>query len=289
MPSKGKKPLRSSSINRSSPAPSLAYSLQEQQTTRTDEALDRGFLAVAAARFPQLISESAFCGIVSKIEAPHNKGNHARIWLSEEAMLSSSLLPGSLVSVSLAPSGKQGSDGFPLQNFFEDYAVHLEVNIGDSFLNRVGCYFAIASVYPSSEMKKWKNSGRSVLLAGSMEDFYLMETLYTGVLIYGPPGTGKTTLVSCCTRQVGAQLFLVNGPEIFSQYYGESEQALRDIFDSARKAAPAVVFIDELDAIAPSRKNGGEELSLRMVATLLNLMDEIKRFDRIIVIAAKST
>ncbi|XP_020576783.1 calmodulin-interacting protein 111 [Phalaenopsis equestris] len=109
---------------------------------------------------------------------------------------------------------------------------------------------------------------------------------YSGVLLHGPPGTGKTTMVSCCVREAGARLFLVNGPEIVSQYYGESEQALQKIFDSARTAAPAVVFIDELDAIAPSRAGGGEELSLRMVATLLKLMDDIKKSGGILVIAA---
>ncbi|CAM0874868.1 unnamed protein product [Alopecurus aequalis] len=109
---------------------------------------------------------------------------------------------------------------------------------------------------------------------------------YKGLLLYGPPGTGKTSLASSCAYDVGANLFTVNGPEIISQYHGESEQTLYDIFTSAKQAAPAVIFIDELDAIAPARKDGGEELSLRMVATLLKLMDEIGRNDRVILIAA---
>lgn len=109
---------------------------------------------------------------------------------------------------------------------------------------------------------------------------------YKGLLLYGPPGTGKTSLASSCAYDLGANLFTVNGPEIVSQYHGESEQALYDIFTSAKQAAPAVIFIDELDAIAPARKDGGEELSIRMVATLLKLMDEIGRNDRVILIAA---
>uniref|UniRef100_A0ACD5W911 Uncharacterized protein n=1 Tax=Avena sativa TaxID=4498 RepID=A0ACD5W911_AVESA len=109
---------------------------------------------------------------------------------------------------------------------------------------------------------------------------------YKGLLLYGPPGTGKTSLASSCAYDLGANLYTVNGPEIVSQYHGESEQALYDIFTSAKQAAPAVIFIDELDAIAPARKDGGEELSLRMVATLLKLMDEIGRNDRVILIAA---
>ncbi|KAL8213719.1 hypothetical protein R6Q57_003168 [Mikania cordata] len=107
-----------------------------------------------------------------------------------------------------------------------------------------------------------------------------------GVLLHGPPGTGKTSLVRLCVNDAGVDIFTINGPEIVSQFYGESEQALHAVFDSAIRAAPAVVFIDELDAIAPSRKEGGEELSGRIVATLLNLMDGISRTDGLLVIAA---
>lgn len=64
---------------------------------------------------------------------------------------------------------------------------------------------------------------------------------YKGVLLYGPPGTGKTSLATYCAHGVGASLFSINGPEIISQYYGESEQALHDVFESARRAAPSVV------------------------------------------------
>lgn len=128
-----------------------------------------------------------------------------------------------------------------------------------------------------------------------------------GILLHGPPGTGKTSLVQQCAKDVGVKLFTVRGPEIVSQYYGESEKAVRDIFDAASRALPAVVrfhlnplyhilftfsirlilhvdcctilmlkvFIDELDAIAPARDFGGDSLSERIVATLLNLMDGI--------------
>ncbi|XP_026415570.1 calmodulin-interacting protein 111-like [Papaver somniferum] len=109
-----------------------------------------------------------------------------------------------------------------------------------------------------------------------------------GVLLYGPPGTGKTSLAKSCVRDAGVNLFSINGPEIISQFHGESEQALHEIFDSATRAAPAVVFIDELDAIAPARKDGGEELSQRMVATLLNLMDGASRTEGVLVIAASN-
>nr|CAD1823281.1 unnamed protein product [Ananas comosus var. bracteatus] len=109
---------------------------------------------------------------------------------------------------------------------------------------------------------------------------------FKGVLLHGPPGTGKTSLAISCAHEAGAKLFSINGSEIMTQYYGESEQALCDVFYSARLAAPAVVFIDEFDAIALSREDGGEDLSSRMVVTLSQLMDEIKRIDHLLVIAA---
>ncbi|KAF8102067.1 hypothetical protein N665_0201s0356 [Sinapis alba] len=107
-----------------------------------------------------------------------------------------------------------------------------------------------------------------------------------GVLIHGPPGTGKTSLARSFARDSGVNFFSVNGAEIIRQYVGESEKALEEVFRSASNATPAVVFIDDLDAIAPTREEGGEELSQRMVATLLNLMDGISRSDGVVVIAA---
>ncbi|XP_010271923.1 PREDICTED: calmodulin-interacting protein 111 isoform X2 [Nelumbo nucifera] len=129
---------------------------------------------------------------------------------------------------------------------------------------------------------------KEIILSSSVKDILSSLGLRTtkGVLLHGPPGTGKTSLAHACACDAGVNLFSVNGPEIVSQYYGESEKALHEVFDSASQAAPAVVFIDELDAIAPARKEGGEELSQRIVATLLNLMDGISRTDGILVIAA---
>ncbi|XVF13657.1 hypothetical protein REPUB_Repub08aG0226800 [Reevesia pubescens] len=117
----------------------------------------------------------------------------------------------------------------------------------------------------------------------ALSSFGLQTT--KGVLLHGPPGTGKTSLARLCVRDAGVNLFYVNGPEIVSEYHGESEQELHKVFESATLAAPSVVFIDELDAIAPARKEGGEQLSQRMVATLLNLMDGISRTDGVLVIA----
>ncbi|KAL6969746.1 hypothetical protein U1Q18_029456 [Sarracenia purpurea var. burkii] len=127
-----------------------------------------------------------------------------------------------------------------------------------------------------------------IILSSSVNDISSTFTLRPtkGVLLHGPPGTGKTSLVKKCAHDTGINLFTVNGPEIFSQYYGESEQALQEVFDSASRATPAVIFIDELDAIAPARRDGGEELSQRMVAALLTLMDGICRTDGLLVISA---
>ncbi|KAK8473378.1 hypothetical protein PHAVU_001G119600 [Phaseolus vulgaris] len=126
------------------------------------------------------------------------------------------------------------------------------------------------------------------IISSSLNDALSSFGLRTtrGVLLHGPTGTGKTSLAQLCTHDVGVNFFPINGPEIVTQYYGESEQALHKVFDSAIEAAPAVVFIDELDAIAPARKEGGEELSQRLVATLLNMMDGISRTEGLLVIAA---
>ncbi|XP_057972231.1 calmodulin-interacting protein 111 isoform X2 [Malania oleifera] len=124
------------------------------------------------------------------------------------------------------------------------------------------------------------------IISSSVKDTLSSLGLRTtkGVLLHGPSGTGKTTLVRLCARDAGINLFSINGPELISQYYGESEKALHEVFDSASQAPPAVVFIDELDAIAPARNDVGDGISLRMVAALLNLMDGISENDGLLVI-----
>ncbi|XP_008786500.1 calmodulin-interacting protein 111 [Phoenix dactylifera] len=551
MPSKARKSSRPppTAADRGPLPNSPATPGREPSEAGDDEALHRRLLSDASAKFPGLISDAAFCGRISETESSCSKGARATVWLSETAMVSSSFVPGSLVSVSLAASGKKPLDNFPLDTLAEDCARHFGFDVSDRLTDGLGSYFAIANVLPSRKVLKngvrlswglsctmgfpatgravfvcpienmsnnlnrtdntpqlylckckdlyldlvppkpghiscgkglsisdsptksvpignWNvaspktpssrqsklsspvaspmhsrkphdcvlstdsstcldvsaarlvladegvnellqiyaarwlygrhllkgnfatvplcgqmwvflvhgldklsaccsnqdltsenykllpheiqilnsleqvqaaflvDSGTKVHFSDSMLDVgttdkvelpaekikykancdntadvprlgglskefaALKETIlfsladkdalprYKGVLLYGPPGTGKTSLASSCAHNAGASLFCINGPEIISQYYGESEQALHEVFDSARRAAPAVVFIDELDAIAPARKYGGEELSLRMVATLLKLMDEINSGDRILVIAA---
>ncbi|MEM4048913.1 MAG: CDC48 family AAA ATPase [Zestosphaera sp.] len=107
-----------------------------------------------------------------------------------------------------------------------------------------------------------------------------------GVLLYGPPGCGKTLLAKAVATEADAYFIAINGPEIMSKYYGESEQRLREIFEEARKNAPAIIFIDEIDSIAPKREEVIGEVEKRVVAQLLTLMDGLEGRGDVIVIGA---
>ena len=107
----------------------------------------------------------------------------------------------------------------------------------------------------------------------------------TGVLLYGPPGTGKTRLVEAVAGSVDATMYHVSGPEIVSKYKGESEERLRETFESARENAPAIVFFDELDAIAGRRDDGGD-MEQRVVAQLLSILDGLAPRGNVVVVGA---
>lgn len=107
-----------------------------------------------------------------------------------------------------------------------------------------------------------------------------------GVLLHGPPGTGKTMLAKAVANESDAYIIAINGPEIMSKYYGESEHKLREAFDEAEKNSPAIIFIDEIDSIAPKRAEVTGELERRVVAQLLALMDGLKARKNVIVIGA---
>jgi transitional endoplasmic reticulum ATPase len=107
-----------------------------------------------------------------------------------------------------------------------------------------------------------------------------------GVLLHGPPGTGKTLIAKAVASETKAHFTSINGPEIISKYYGESEKQLREIFDEAAANAPAIIFIDELDSIAPKREDVTGEVERRVVAQLLTLLDGMGGRENVVVIGA---
>jgi transitional endoplasmic reticulum ATPase len=107
-----------------------------------------------------------------------------------------------------------------------------------------------------------------------------------GVLLYGPPGTGKTLLAKAVANESSAHFIPIGGPEIMSKFYGESEAKLREIFKEAKEKAPTIVFIDEIDSIAPKREEVTGEVERRVVSQLLSLMDGLEARGKVIVIAA---
>ncbi len=107
-----------------------------------------------------------------------------------------------------------------------------------------------------------------------------------GVLLYGPPGTGKTLLAKAVANETNAHFISISGPEIMSKFYGESEARLREIFKEAKEKAPSIIFIDEIDSIAPKREEVTGEVERRVVSQLLSIMDGLEARGKVIVIAA---
>jgi transitional endoplasmic reticulum ATPase len=107
-----------------------------------------------------------------------------------------------------------------------------------------------------------------------------------GVLLYGPPGTGKTLIARVVAAETNAAFFNINGPEVINKFYGESESRLRSVFQEAQKRAPSIIFIDEIDALAPRRAETGGEVERRIVGQLLALMDGMASRGQVVVIGA---
>jgi transitional endoplasmic reticulum ATPase len=107
-----------------------------------------------------------------------------------------------------------------------------------------------------------------------------------GVLLYGPPGTGKTLLAKAVANETNANFYSIGGPEIMSKFYGESEERLREVFKEAEENAPAIIFIDEIDSIAPKREEVSGDVEKRVVSQLLTLMDGLKSRGKLVVIGA---
>ena len=107
-----------------------------------------------------------------------------------------------------------------------------------------------------------------------------------GVLLHGPPGSGKTLLAKAVANETESNFILVNGPEIMNKFVGEAEKRIRDIFEEAEKSAPSIIFIDEIDAIAPKREESYSEVERRVVAQLLTAMDGLKSRGKVVIIGA---
>ncbi|MFH0966518.1 MAG: AAA family ATPase, partial [Methanobacteriota archaeon] len=107
-----------------------------------------------------------------------------------------------------------------------------------------------------------------------------------GVLLYGPPGTGKTLLARAVASEVDAHFVPLSGPEVMSKFYGDSEKKIREIFDTARQKAPSIIFIDEIDSIAPKRQETSGEVERRVTAQLLTMMDGLASRGQVVVIGA---
>ena len=107
-----------------------------------------------------------------------------------------------------------------------------------------------------------------------------------GVLLYGPPGTGKTLLAKAVANETNANFYSISGPEIMSKFYGESEERLREVFKEAQENAPSIIFIDEIDSIAPKREEVSGDVEKRIVSQLLTLMDGISSRGKLVVIGA---
>jgi transitional endoplasmic reticulum ATPase len=107
-----------------------------------------------------------------------------------------------------------------------------------------------------------------------------------GVLLHGPPGTGKTLLAKAVANETNANFYSISGPEIMSKFYGESEERLREVFKEAEENAPSIIFIDEIDSIAPKREEVSGDVEKRVVSQLLTLMDGIKSRGKLVIIGA---
>ncbi|HEY7080574.1 MAG TPA: AAA family ATPase, partial [Nitrososphaeraceae archaeon] len=107
-----------------------------------------------------------------------------------------------------------------------------------------------------------------------------------GVLLYGPPGTGKTLLAKAVASETNANFFSIGGPEIMSKFYGESEERLRETFKQAQENSPSIIFIDEIDSIAPKREEVSGDVEKRIVSQLLSIMDGLEARGKVVVIAA---
>ncbi|KAF0436992.1 AAA-domain-containing protein [Gigaspora margarita] len=197
-----------------------------------------------------------------------------------------------VVNISPMKEFTKGSVETPIYSITKETAITILPNesarVDDSKINKLG-YDSIGGL--SEQIRIVREMVENSLKNPELFTQYGLRPP-KGILLYGPPGTGKTLIARAVASETGAHVICVNGPEITSKFYGETEAKLRDIFNEAAENAPSIIFIDEIDALCPKRDEVGNELGKRIVATLLTLMDGIfdKKSvglqDRIVVISA---
>jgi len=235
----------------------------------------------------------------------------------QKSLLGRPVMKGDIISMGGARARRRTMSGSPFEDIFNMFGEDLMSGFGVG-----GLKFAIVNTSPAGAVLITQNTEIEVKSqAVAMKDEHIPDITYEdigglkeeiikvremieiplkhpevferlgvqppkGVLLRGPPGTGKTLIAKAVANESGAHFISINGPEIVSKFVGEAEKNLRKLFDDAEKNAPAIIFIDEIDAIAPKREESYGEVERRIVAQLLALMDGLKGRGKVIVIAA---
>src|SRR5574340_829015 len=180
--------------------------------------------------------------------------------------------------VTLSPIEKLGEEG--LQEYMQAYYMGHVLTTGDTLIvtTQLGgkTQLVVSGTTPSAKP----------VIISEQTEFKLGVEAPKGVLLYGPPGTGKTLLAKAVAGETNSHFTSISGPEIIGKFYGESEERLRDIFKQAEENSPSIIFIDEIDSIAPKREEVTGEVEKRIVSQLLTLMDGMKSRGKVVVIAA---
>jgi transitional endoplasmic reticulum ATPase len=273
---------------------------------------------------PVRIRRAAVAEAKSVTIAPARQGLiiHMSGSLLKQNLIMRPLMTGDIIMPN--PIVKERRNEHPLNQFFKDFGLDVEmVGMGNVFMPFSDEKFVVVNTDPKGPVRVSRATEIEVLPQATkpMEDEKIPDVTYEdlgglrdevakvremielplkhpelfeqlgieppkGILLHGPPGTGKTLLAKAVANESGAKFLVINGPEVMSKFYGESEENLRKIFDQAEKNAPSIIFIDEIDAIAPKREEVKGEVEKRVVSQMLTLMDGLKSRGKIIVIGA---
>lgn len=255
--------------------------------------------------------------------APAQRGVvlQAQPGIIQRAIIGRALTKGDIISMGGTRKRRRTFSGSPFENLFDfEHRINPEFGFGNSFLS--GIRFLVLNTAPKGAVLVTEDTQVELRPeASELEEESIPDIAYEdiggleeevkkvremielplkhpvvferlgiqppkGVLLYGPPGTGKTLLAKAVANESKAHFISLNGPEIMSKFVGEAEKKLRQLFEDAEKNAPAILFIDEIDAIAPKREESYGEVERRVVAQMLALMDGLKGRGKVIVIAA---